>query len=201
MHADLRYLPGRTKPEVNQFVGGTLSIPLVLFPIGTFQRGHLLASQIPPSNKLTSSFAFASSDAGTALALLGVLTSHMSGHLSMLNCQGAAGLGMVLVIISFILLSLPRLLFQPTQQTDPFTSSNSFERTDLEIRQALNPPSGGLGTCLWLGLTGALTATLSVLASILASADETRKNGSLIKKETYKVREPLSSAASDGLGS
>lgn len=39
----------------------------------------------------------------TALAFLAVATSHMSGHLSMLNSQGAAGLGMVLIVIQFLL--------------------------------------------------------------------------------------------------
>lgn len=40
---------------------------------------------------------------------------------------------------------------------------------------------------MWMALTGALCASLALLASILAMASETRKNGSLIKKEVYKM--------------
>lgn len=68
------------KNNNNPFVVGKLSIPLVLFPIAT------------------------------ALAFAGVVTSHMVGHLSLLNCQGAAGLGGAAVVIQFILY-VPRTLY------------------------------------------------------------------------------------------
>lgn len=69
---------------------------------------------------------------------------------------------------------------------------NRFERTDTEIRQTVSISTGGLGTCLWLGLAGGLAASIAVLAAILASAEETRKNGSLIHKEVYKMDEETS---------
>ncbi|KAM0750125.1 hypothetical protein T439DRAFT_326090 [Meredithblackwellia eburnea MCA 4105] len=69
---NLQNLPGRINNS-NPYVGGKLSIPLVLYPVAT------------------------------GLAFLGVLTAFVNSKLALLNCQGAAGLGGAAMVIEFIL--------------------------------------------------------------------------------------------------
>lgn len=68
-----------------------------------------------------------------------------------------------------------------------FPNKNSFERSDEQIRQTIGNVTGGLGVCLWLGLTGALCASIGLIAAIMSGASETRLHGSLIKKEAYQM--------------
>jgi hypothetical protein len=104
---DLRDLPGR-KNAGNPFVVGKLSIPLVLYPISmfTFFRGTI-------KKKTNDSFHDTHDNLGTALAFGGLATSHMGGPLSGLLCQGAAGLGAALLVISQILYVRPSLFPSP----------------------------------------------------------------------------------------
>lgn len=60
-----------------------------------------------------------------------------------------------------------------------------FERTDAQIREAFPGVTGGLGKCVWMLLAACLSAGIALLFSIMGTAGETRRHGSLIEKPVY----------------
>ena len=99
-----------------------------------------------------------------ALAFFGVVAAIMgNSHLLMLNAQGATLFGQAAMIIMFIL----------------------YLRTDQQIREAHRGLTGGLGNAIWMGLVASLVSGIALLFGLMSTAEETRKNGSLIKKEVY----------------
>ena len=179
MYVDMRDFPGRVN-QAQPFVVGKLSIPLVLYPICTCSlsflptvrwrtsSGVVVTNRKVDQSRTKGKFEFTPLTlfraAAAALAFFGLVAAIMgNSHLLILNAQGATLFGQASMIIMFIL----------------------YLRTDQQIREAHRGLTGGLGNAIWMGLVASLISGIALLFGLMSTAEETRKNGSLIKKEVY----------------